>query len=62
MKRINCESLGSKNCCNSCHEDVENGYGPMIELYDEKGIYCGEVCCTVAGDFQNEINELLGRK
>jgi hypothetical protein len=54
--------LGSKNCCMSCHEDAESGYGPMLELYDElSGEYKGEVCCRVLKDFDKKIAELLNR-
>jgi hypothetical protein len=59
MKNITCESVGSTNCCMSCHDNADSGYEPMCELYDPNGNYAGEVCCRALNQRGDEIDELL---
>jgi hypothetical protein len=32
-------------CCFSCHDDADEGYGCLLEVYDEKGELEALVCC-----------------
>lgn len=41
---------GKPKCCNSCHDDVEEGYHELLERYDDSASdfrVTHMVCCTV---------------
>lgn len=65
---LNCRKLidagFAKSCCSSCHDDSDEGYSELCELYDPSGKLIGWVCCSVASaisidDQWDEINKLI---
>lgn len=50
-----------ESCCESCHQDSEEGYGPMIELYSDWDGASGEICCAVSRSLEDHKEVILGQ-
>lgn len=48
----------SKNCCNSCHQDFDEGYSDLCEIEIDHVIY--QVCCSIDLQYKEKQKDNKG--